>query len=225
MVEPITRRVYVVDDEEPVRDALVFLLQSFGIEALGFDSAASLLKALEQWAAASAAPIRGCFLLDVRLGADNGLALHANLVRRGLTHPVIFLTGHGDVPMAVEALKRGAFDFIEKPYSDHALIERIEAALALEQDHYTRQARSAECGVRLARITPREREVMLRVAAGKLNKIIADELNVAVRTVEVHRARVFAKLGVRSAAELATWLAQNTPSNTASNTPHNIENI
>ncbi len=202
------RRVYVVDDEEPVRDALVFLLQSFGIEAFGFDSAASLFKALE-CQAASSAPVRGCFLLDVRLGADNGLALHAHLVRRGLTNPVIFLTGHGDVPMAVEALKRGAFDFIEKPCSDHVLIERIEAALTLERDHYTRQARSAERGARLASITPREREVMLRVAAGKLNKVIADEMNVAMRTVEVHRARVFAKLGVRSAAELATWLAQD----------------
>lgn len=198
------RRVYVVDDEEPVRDALVFLLQSFGIEAQGFSSAAAFMAALERMPP----PVRGCFLLDVRLGADNGLTLHAALAQRGLNNPVIFLTGHGDVPMAVEALKRGAFDFIEKPYSDHVLIERIEAALAAEPDRHARHTRSAERQARLARITPREREVMLRVAAGKLNKVIADELNVAMRTVEVHRARVFAKLGVRSAAELATWLAQ-----------------
>lgn len=201
------RRVYVVDDEEPVRDALVFLLNSCGIEALGFERASEFLEALDQQG--SALGVRGCFLLDVRLGVDNGLALHATLVRRGFMNPVIFLTGHGDVPMAVEALKRGAFDFIEKPYSDEVLIERVGAALALEADRWARQTRSAQRDARLASITPREREVMRLVAAGKLNKVIADELNVAVRTVEVHRARVFAKLGVRSAAELATLLAQD----------------
>lgn len=201
-------QVIVVDDEEPVRDALVFLLHSCGIEAVGFDSAPSLMRELER--GGGARPVRGCFLLDVRLGADNGLALHATLMKMGLMNPVIFLTGHGDVPMAVEALKRGAFDFIEKPYSDNALIERVRAALAVEADRYARQTRSAERNARLSSITPREREVMLRVAAGKLNKVIADELNVAMRTVEVHRARVFAKLGVRTAAELATLLAQDT---------------
>ncbi|HRK57916.1 MAG TPA: response regulator, partial [Burkholderiaceae bacterium] len=122
------RRVYVVDDEEPVRDALVFLLNSCGIEALGFERASEFLEALDQ--EGSAQGVRGCFLVDVRLGVDNGLALHATLVRRGFMNPVIFLTGHGDVPMAVEALKRGAFDFIEKPYSDEVLIERVGAALA-----------------------------------------------------------------------------------------------
>lgn len=198
------RRVFLVDDEEPVRDALVFLLHSCGIETLAFESGDRLCAALEH----TPPPLRGCFLFDVRLGNANGLALHATLGQRGYTNPVLFLTGHGDIPMAVEALKRGAFDFIEKPYSDNALIERIEAALALDSEGYARQTRSAERSARLARITPREREVMLRVAAGKLNKVIADELNVAMRTVEVHRARVFAKLGVRSAAELATWLAQ-----------------
>ncbi|MDE2000696.1 MAG: response regulator transcription factor, partial [Burkholderiales bacterium] len=122
-------------------------------------------------------------------------------------NPVMFLSGHGDIPMVVEALKKGAFDFLEKPYSDNTLVDRIEQALAVEAATYVNDARESERKARLASLSDREREVMTRVAAGKLNKVIADELHIAVRTVEVHRARVFSKLGVRSAAELAGWLA------------------
>jgi two-component system response regulator DctR len=120
---------------------------------------------------------------------------------------VLFLSGHGDIPMAVEALKSGAFDFLEKPYSDNALADRIAQALAVDCAMHQTDARSEERSARLASLTEREHEVMQRVAAGKLNKVIADELHVSVRTVEVHRARVYAKLGVRSAAEVATLLA------------------
>jgi two-component system response regulator DctR len=153
-------------------------------------------------------PVRGVFLVDVRMEPMSGLILHETLLEQGLRNPLLFLSGHGDIPMVVEALKKGAFDFLEKPYSDNTLVDRVEQALAVERAMRTDDARHAEKEARLASLSDREREVMARVAAGKLNKIIADELHIAVRTVEVHRARVFSKLGVRSAAELATWLAQ-----------------
>jgi len=141
----------------------------------------------------------------------SGLALFDALQARGLSNPVLFLTGHGDIPMAVDALKRGAFDFLEKPYADNTLVDHLVAALAVEEAAFARDARDRERAARLASLTGREREVMLRVAAGRMNKVIADELHIAVRTVEVTRARVFAKLGVRSAAEVATLLASQRP--------------
>jgi two-component system response regulator DctR len=137
----------------------------------------------------------------------SGLELFDALLARSLRNPVLFLTGHGDIPMAVDALKRGAFDFIEKPYADNALVDRILAALAVEAAAFSRNAQAAERAARIASLTARERDVMQRVAAGKMNKVIADELAIANRTVEVTRARVFAKLGVRSSAELATFVA------------------
>lgn len=195
-------RVHLVDDDPGVRDALAFLLRSRGLAVRAFESGPELLAALDE----EARP-RGVFLLDVRMEPMSGTRLHDELLTRGLRNPVLFLTGHGDIPMVVEALKKGAFDFLEKPYSDNALADRIEQALAVDAAMQAEGAQSAERSARLASLTEREREVMTRVAAGKLNKVIADELNVSVRTVEVHRARVFAKLGVRSAAEVATLLA------------------
>ncbi len=195
--------VYLVDDEAVVRDALTFLLGSRGLLVYGFGSGAALLAHLAQ----CARPIRGVFLLDVRMDGMSGLQLHEALLELKLHNPVLFLSGHGDIPMVVEALKRGAFDFLEKPYSDNTLVDRVEQALAIEKAMMLDDARVAEKEARLKSLSERERDVMMRVAAGKLNKIIADELHIAVRTVEVHRARVFSKLGVRSAAELATWLA------------------
>jgi two-component system response regulator DctR len=135
------------------------------------------------------------------------LQVHAALIERGVDLPVIFLSGHGDIPMAVDALHKGAFDFVEKPFSGVALVERVERALAVAAARDAADALGAERSARLASLTERETEVMVLVAAGKLNKVIADELGIAIRTVEVHRARVFAKLGVRSAAEVATLLA------------------
>jgi len=194
--------VHLVDDDPGVRDALVFLLRSRGLAVRPFDSGPALLAALEH-----EAPPRGVFLLDVRMEPQSGTRLHDELIARGLRNPVLFLTGHGDIPMVVEALKKGAFDFLEKPYSDNALADRVEQALAVDAAMRAEGTQAAERNARLASLTEREHEVMTRVAAGKLNKVIADELNVSVRTVEVHRARVFAKLGVRSAAEVATLLA------------------
>jgi len=195
--------VYLVDDEAVVRDALVFLLGSRGLLVHAFDGAAALLSFL----GTQPRPLRGVFVLDVRMEPVSGLRLHEMLIEQGLHNPVLFLSGHGDIPMVVEALKKGAFDFLEKPYSDNTLADRIEQALAVEASSYAENARAAERTARLASLSEREREIMVRVAAGKLNKVIADELHIAVRTVEVHRARVFSKLGVRSAAELAGLLA------------------
>ena len=196
--------VYLVDDEAVVRDALAFLLASRGLDVRAYDGGPALLTAMD----AARAPVRGVFLLDVRMEPMSGLQLHEALLARRLHNPVLFLSGHGDIPMAVEALQKGAFDFLEKPYGDNTLVDRIERALAVEAATHAQDARVGERAARLASLTEREREVMQRVAAGKLNKVIGDELHIAVRTVEVHRARVFAKLSVRSAAELATLLAE-----------------
>ncbi|HEY1392458.1 MAG TPA: response regulator [Methylibium sp.] len=196
--------VHLVDDEEPVRDALAFLLGSRGLEVHCYDSGPAFLQSLQNLKGGQ--PLHGVIVLDVRMEPMSGLRVHTELVARGVRNPVMFLSGHGDIPMAVEALKNGAFDFIEKPYSDNALAERVEQALRVESAMRERNAGEAERTARMASLTEREREVMQRVAAGKLNKVIADELGIAVRTVEVHRARVFSKLGVRSAAELATVL-------------------
>ena len=203
--------VYLVDDEAVVRDALAWLLRSRRLLSEGFANA----EAFDEWLAGRLA--RGdwpdapsCLLLDVRMPGMSGLALFERLVERGLTAalPVIFLTGHGDVPTAVAAVKRGAFDFVEKPFSDNALVDRVEQALAGSAEAI--RARRARLGTRrlLGELTEREREVMDRVAAGQANKTIADELGISVRTVEVHRARVFDKMRVRSAVELANLLRQ-----------------
>lgn len=194
--------VHLVDDEIVVRDALAFLLGSRGLLVHTYGSGQDLLDRLTQ-----AGTLRGVFVLDVRMEPMSGLRLHDELLLRQVRNPVMFLSGHGDIPMVVDALKKGAFDFLEKPYSDNTLVDRIEQALAVEAASYVNDARVSERRARLASLSDREREVMTRVAAGKLNKVIADELHIAVRTVEVHRARVFSKLGVHSAAELAGWLA------------------
>ncbi len=193
--------VHLVDDEAPVRDALAFLLQSHGLAVAAYASGPELLAAID------ARRLRGCLLLDVRMEPMSGLQLHAALLVRGVDLPVIFLTGHGDIPMAVDALQAGAFDFVEKPFGDAALVQRVQRALAVEAARHAADAQRGERAARLASLSEREHAVMHLVAAGRLNKQIADDLGIAVRTVEVHRARVFAKLGLRSAAELATLLA------------------
>ena len=200
--------VYLVDDEDAVRDALAFLLRSCGLNVLTFASGPALLAAFDDESEGNSSwtNLRGCFLLDMRMALMSGTELHDALVVRGIQNPVLFLTGHGDVPMAVAALKKGAFDFLQKPYSSNELAERIEQALAVDTASRKHDAKASERLARLASLTERERDVMRQVASGKMNKTIADELCISLRTVEVHRARVFAKLGVRSAAEVATLL-------------------
>jgi two-component system response regulator DctR len=194
--------VTLVDDEPGVRDAIGFLLGSRGLQVNSHASATALLASLDQ-----SGPVRGVFLLDVRMEGMTGMQLHEELIARGVRNPVLFLTGHGDVPMVVKALKRGAFNFLEKPYSDNALVDDIEQALTVEAAMHAEGERDAERKARMESLTEREREVMRLVTAGKLNKLIADEMGISMRTVEVYRARVFAKLGIRSAAELATEVA------------------
>jgi two-component system response regulator DctR len=203
--------VYLVDDEEVVRDALAWLLRSRRLLSEAFASA----EAFEGWLGVQTGPGRAdwpaapsCLLLDVRMPGMSGLALFDRLVERGLARelPVIFLTGHGDVPTAVAAVKRGAFDFVEKPFSNNALVDRIEQALALSAAELTRRREQRGRARRLAELTEREAEVMRLVAEGQPNKRIADVLGISVRTVEVHRARVFEKMDVKSAVELANRL-------------------
>ena len=203
--------VYLVDDEDVVREALAWLLRSRRLLSEGFASA----DAFEAWLAEQTAPGRAawptapsCLVLDVRMPGTSGLVMFERLVERGLLRllPVIFLTGHGDVPTAVAAVKRGAFDFVEKPFSNNALVDRVEQALQRSADALAARRGHDQLHKALAELTEREREVMRLVVEGRPNKLIADALDISVRTVEVHRARVFDKMDVKSAVELANLL-------------------
>jgi two-component system, LuxR family, response regulator DctR len=201
--------VYLVDDEDVVRDALSWLLRSRRLLSEGYASAEAFEAMIESrpgpWPSAPS-----CLLLDVRMPGMSGLSLFDRLVERGLTEalPVIFLTGHGDVPTAVAAVKRGAFDFVEKPFSDNALVDRVEQALAVSTRTLALRREGESVKKRLAELTERERDVMRLVIEGRPNKLIADALGISVRTVEVHRARVFEKMDVKSAVELANLLRE-----------------
>ena len=195
----MTATVYLVDDDEAIRDALSWLLQSRGVGCQTWGSA-------EEFLAAWAPDMAGCLLLDIRMGGMSGLELFDHLRGKGLTLPVIFLTGHGDVPMAVSALKKGAFDFVEKPFNDNELVNRVIEALDQDARNRASLADDASINARLATLTAREKQIMELVLAGKFNKVIADELQISMRTVEVHRAHLFEKMGVRTAVELAQLL-------------------
>ncbi|WP_395140160.1 response regulator transcription factor [Schlegelella aquatica] len=199
--------VYIVDDEDVLRDALAWLLRSRRLLSEGYASAEAFEAMLD---ARPGGALRDpcCLLLDVRMPGMSGLALFDRLIERALIDvmPVIFLTGHADVPTAVAAVKRGAFDFVEKPFSDNALVDRVEQALARSAEVLERRRARQAIERRLAELTERERDVMRLVVEGRPNKLIADELDISVRTVEVHRARVFEKMDVKSAVELANLL-------------------
>lgn len=192
--------VHLVDDDEAIRDALSWLFQSRKVATLDYASAEEFLDAWRP-------DMTGCILLDLRMDGMSGLELFDRLREQGCRLPVIFLTGHGDVPVAVDALKKGAFDFVEKPFNDNELVDRVLAAFAVEAERRSKDAERSSLAARLATLSPRERAVMDQVLAGRLNKQIADELGISMRTVEVHRAHVFDKMGVRSAVELAQLLA------------------
>jgi two-component system response regulator DctR len=203
--------VYLVDDEDVVRDAVAWLLRSRRLLSEGYASAEAFeAMALARHGADELAWPNGpaCLLLDLRMGGMSGLALFKRLKERGLTDavPVIFLTGHADVPTAVEAVKHGAFDFVEKPFSNNALVDRIEQALSTSAATIVARRQRALRLHDLSGLSEREQEVMTLIAQGLPNKLIADTLNISTRTVEVHRARVFDKLGVASAVELANLL-------------------
>ncbi len=202
-----TANVFIVDDDAGVRDALAWLLRSRRLLSSAFP-AAEEFEALLEGGFVPNQPC--CLLLDVRMPGMSGLALFEKLVERGLHEamPVIFLTGHADVPTAVDMVKRGAFDFCEKPFSDNALVDRIEEALRRSGEVQAEQREKGALQARLHELTERERDVMRLVAQGLPNKLIADQLSISVRTVEVHRARVFDKMQVKSAVELANLLRE-----------------
>lgn len=192
--------VFIVDDDEAIRDALTWLFQSRGLNARSWDSAEAFLA---DWHSALA----GCLVLDVRMGGMSGLDLFERLRTLQSQLPVIFLTGHGDVPMAVAALKRGARDFVEKPFNDNELVDMVEATLARAAADRVQARETADAAARLDTLSVREKQVMELILAGKMNKVIAEELGVTMRTVEVHRARILEKMAVKTAVELAGMVA------------------
>jgi two-component system response regulator FixJ len=193
--------VFIVDDDEAVRASLRLLLKSVGIAAQVFGSAQEFL--------ASYDPARpGCLVLDIRMPGMSGMELQQHLNMRGAIIPVLFISGHGDVPMAVEAMKNGAFDFLQKPFRDQELIDRVQRALARDGESRVSLSQHSKLRNRLDSLTSREREVLDLMVQGKPNKIMAADLGISQRTVEIHRARVMEKLGVSSLAQAVRMMME-----------------
>ena len=199
-------QIHLVDDDAAFRRSLVFLLESMGWPVQAHASAADYLDAglpaLEQ---------TGCLLLDVRMPGMSGLELQQALIARGCHLPIVFITGHGDVELAVQAMKRGAFDFLEKPFRDQRLLDVVSAALRQREADLVSSERAQQAGDRLARLSPREAEVARLVAQGLPNKLVARELDISEKTVHIHRQHVMEKAEVGSAAELARLMLQADP--------------
>ena len=187
--------IYVVDDDDGMRRALDALLSTVGYTTVVFSRPSEFL-------ATFSPDSPGCLVLDIRMPDMSGLEVQQQLNRRGSMLPVIFITGHGDVPMAVQAMKEGAFEFIQKPFRDQDLLDRINHALKLDGENRSTVARHADIQHRLETLTPRERQVMDLVVDGAANKVIAIDLALSERTVEIHRAKVMEKMGARSVAHL-----------------------
>jgi two-component system, LuxR family, response regulator FixJ len=187
--------VFIVDDDAAVRNSLRLLVKSVGLSAAVFASAQELLASYDPHQP-------GCLVLDVRMPGMSGLELQQQLNLRGAVIPVIFISGHGDIPMAVEAMQNGAFDFLQKPFRDQDLIDRIQRALEKDRENRATLGERTRIRERLDTLTPREREVLDLVTSGKANKVMAAELGLSQRTVEIHRARVMEKMGASSVAQL-----------------------
>jgi len=187
--------VFIVDDDDGVRRAMSALMESVGYAHLTYPSATEFLR---QYDAAQS----GCLVLDIRMPEMSGLELQQELNKRGYAIPLIFVTGHGDVPMAVEAMKKGAFDFVQKPFRDQDLLDRVNHALQQDNSLRRETADKNEVLQRWNTLTQREKEVMALIVEGKANKVVAQDLNLSERTVEIHRARVMEKMQVRSVAQL-----------------------
>ena len=200
--------VHIVDDDHAIRDALTWLFDSRGLATATYPSAEEFLRVYQSNSERSV----DCLLLDIRMDGMSGLELQDRLAASNTDHlPIIFLTGHGNVPIAVRALRRGAVDVIEKPFNDNELVDRVIVALNEESERLRwrkKQGSVTEC---LAQLTPRDRDVLEGMLEGKYNKVIADELDISVRTVEVHRSSILRKMGVRTAVELAHLLAPLRP--------------
>jgi len=192
---PPERRVYIVDDDEAVRDSLSVLLESRAFVVRGFGSAPEFL------AAAPSLPV-GCLIVDIRMPEMDGLELQQHLIDRSLGFPLIVITGHGDVPLAVRAMKAGAVDFIEKPFTSEAILDSLEVALSRLTTRDVEEPAKVAALAKLALLSPRELQVLEGLLAGLPNKSIAFDLEISPRTVEIHRARVMDKMGARNLSEL-----------------------
>lgn len=193
--------VFIVDDDSSVRVAMQFLLRTVEMHAEAFASADEFLDRYD-------GKRSGCLVLDIRMPGMGGLELQERLLALGSSMPIIFITGHADVPMAVEALRKGAFDFIQKPFRDQELLDRISEALSVDRRQRSERENRSEIEARLSKLTNREREVLALVVTGKPNKVIAYELGSSQRTVEIHRSRVMDKMQARSLAELVRMSLQ-----------------
>jgi FixJ family two-component response regulator len=187
--------VFIVDDDQEVREAIQLLMESVGVTAVSFASAPAYLEQLD-------CDRPGCLILDVRMKGMSGLDLQERLAQEPLHPPIIIITGHGDVPMAVRAVKAGAVDFIEKPFNDQTLLDAVHRAFDQDARNRGQALRIADIQERLARLTPREREILDQVIGGKRNKMIAADLGISQSTVEAHRAKVMEKLEARSLSDL-----------------------
>lgn len=187
--------VFIVDDDEPVRGALQLLMKSVGHDAKTFATG-------DEFLAACSPGIPGCLILDIRMPGMSGLELQEKLHQQGVNIPIIFITGHGDVPMAVEAMKQGALEFLQKPFREQDLVDRVNEALEKDESASKFALQRTEIEPRIAKLTPRERQIMDMIVQGKANKVIAIDLGVSQRTVETHRTRIMRKMQAKSLAEL-----------------------
>ena len=196
--------IHVVDDDEALRDSMTWMLEGNNYKVATYDSADAFLRVIS--------PVMvGCVVLDVRMPGMSGLELQQALIARGCHLPIVFITGHGDVELAVQAMKRGAFDFLEKPFKDQRLLDVVSAALRQREADLVSSERAQQAGDRLARLSPREAEVARLVAQGLPNKLVARELDISEKTVHIHRQHVMEKAEVGSAAELARLMLQADP--------------
>jgi two-component system response regulator FixJ len=191
--------VYIIDDDNGVRTSIRVLMKSVGLPAVAFASAQEFLSSYNPLMA-------GCVILDIRMPGMSGMELQEALNERGAVIPVIFVTGHGDVPMAVEAMRHGAFDFLQKPFRDQDLIDRVQQALARDRETREDLKEHSRIRARIATLTPREKEVLDLLTVGKANKMMAQDLGLSQRTVEIHRAHVMEKMGAKSVAQLVRMI-------------------
>jgi FixJ family two-component response regulator len=196
--------VYVVDDDEGVRDSLQWLLEGKDYRVRCYDSAETFLSRYDPREVA-------CLIVDIRMGGMTGLELQDRLVERKSPLPIVFITGHGDVPMAVDTMKKGAMDFIQKPFQEEALVNLVERMLDRAKEAFSEHQHSASRDALLAKLTSREAQVLERIVAGRLNKQIADDLGISIKTVEAHRANIMEKLNANTVADLLKIALGSTP--------------
>ena len=196
--------VFVVDDNAAVRDAIRWLVEQVGLNVKTYTSANEFLAAYRPGT-------RGCLVLDIRMPGMSGIELQEKLAREGAHLPVIIVTGHGDVPITVRAMKAGAFEFLQKPFNDQTLLDAIQAALDKFGQVWEQEDRMSQTSRNLATLTPREREVLEQLRHGKLNKVIAGDLGLSVRTVEGHRAKIMEKMGARTLGQLIEMVVKTEP--------------